>query len=53
MSLLLNILSRYIKGRVPVLLKDWHKAYSSELAGLWVGLGLSVEMQTFGRAFIN
>ena len=24
-----------------------------ELAGLWVGLGLSVDLETFGRALIN
>ena len=29
----------------------WHPAL--ELAGLWVGLGLSVDLETFGRALIN
>ena len=32
----------------PVLLKDWHGV--SGIAGLWVGLGLSVELEAFGRA---
>lgn len=38
------------QGWVTVLLKIWHETSALELVGLWVGLGLSVEMEPFGRA---
>ena len=40
-------------GCVPVLLVIWHGASALELAGHWVELGLSTEMEIFGRALAS
>ena len=46
----LGTLSANVKGCAPVLLKDWHGAFSTGACWLWVELGLSFEMEAFERA---
>ena len=41
------------QGCVSVLLLVWHEVSSTGVPGPWVGLGLSVDKEPFGRALIN
>ena len=51
--MILGSLSANGWGCVPVLLVIWHGASALELAGHWVELGLSTEMEIFGRALAS
>ena len=46
----LGSLSANVQGCAPVLLRIGMGHPALDLAGVWVGLGLSVEMEAFGRA---
>ena len=41
------------QGCVSVLLLVWYEVSSTGVPGPWVGLGLSVDKEPFGRALIN
>ena len=49
----LGSLSAVEWGCVPVLLVVWHGRPALELAGCWMELGLSVEMEISGRALAD
>ena len=44
-----------LMGRMVFLFYRWFgkRGPALELAGLWMGPGLSVEMETFGRVLVN
>ena len=53
LGMVLGILSANRQSCVPVLLMIVVRHLALKLAGFWVGSGLSVEMETFGRVLTN